>query len=146
MLDLNDIGLVVKKRKMDPMDGGDSAGSSCAVRSSYNFPSNNRISTEFLLFYKPLFRRDLIGHHSHPAGVNVFEFSDDGSFFVSGGVDGRVLLWPTDKALDNQWNPKPTEMSTKHEEYIACLAISPDNGRIFSGSEDRKIVIYDAKT
>ena len=36
------------------------------------------------------------------------------------------------------------EMKTKHESYVNCVAISPDNSRIFSGGMDSKLFIHDA--
>ena len=110
----------------------------------YKFPSN-KISAERLSSSQPLNCRDLIGHHGK-GSIDVVEFSDDGSLFVSGGRDGRVLLWPTSKAVDEKWDPEPTEMKTKHDYSIWCLAISPDNRRIFSGSGDNKLLIHDVKT
>ena len=77
----------------------------------------------------------------------MVEFSDDGSLFVSGGDDdGRVLMWPTSKAVDLKWKPEATEMETKHEDYIWCMAMSSDNQRIFSGGRDSKVLIHDADT
>jgi hypothetical protein len=32
----------------------------------------------------------------------VIEFSDDSFFFVSGGKDGRLLLWPENQVLDSE--------------------------------------------
>lgn len=94
-----------------------------AMENCYQFPSN-KISVEQLSSLQPLNCRDLNGQHSEQ-GVNVIEFSDDGSLFVSGGDDdGRVLLWPTNKAIDLKWKPQATEMETKHEDYIWCLALS----------------------
>jgi WD40 repeat protein len=68
--------------------------------------------------------------------------------FVSGGNDGRLLLWPTNKAVDEKWTPNPTEMNTKLEdsEVVLCLAASPDNKRIFSGGSDDNLTIHDANT
>ena len=131
-------------------DGDDgeplAAGNSRSIRSDnfYKFPSN-KISAERLSSSQPLNCRDLIGHHGK-GSIDVVEFSDDGSLFVSGGRDGRVLLWPTSKAVDEKWKPKPTEMETKQEDYIWCLSISPDNRRIFSGGFDCKLLIHNAET
>ena len=113
--------------------------------------STNSLQTRFLLsdYYsssQPLNCRDLIGHHGDDEGINVVEFSNDGSLFVSGGDGGRILLWPTSKAVDKNWKPKPTAIETEHEKPIWCLAISPDNRRIFSGSRDNKLLIQDVQT
>ena len=80
-------------------------------------------------------------------GTRTVEFSNDGSWFVSGCYDGRVLLWPTTKALDNQWTPNPIEMKEKHDmNSVTCLAMSSDNSRILSGGLDDKILIHDITT
>lgn len=74
------------------------------------------------------------------------EFSDDGSWLVSGDDDGQVLLWPTNKALDDLWTPIPTEMDTEHDDGILCLAVSPNNDQIFSCGYVKKLLINDVKT
>ena len=113
--------------------------------SCYKFPSN-WISTEHLSFFPQSLRsRDLIGQHGGES-VNIVEFSDDGSWFVSGGDDGRVLLWLTGNALDDEWTPEPIEIDAKHENDITGLAVSPYNNRIFSGGGDNKLLIHDVDT
>jgi len=104
------------------------------------------LSVERLSSSQPLRCRDLTGYHGDKGGVNAIEFSDDGSLFASGGYDGRVLLWSTSRALDGKWTPKPTEMETKHNRLICCLAITPDNERLFSGGLDEQILIYNIST
>ena len=97
----------------------------------------------------PLRYRDLVGQHGEKTEVNVVEFSDDSTFFVTGGDDGRVLLWPTSKAADDKWTPEPIAMETiadGENRSVWCLAVSPDNQRIFSGSRDNKLLIHDANT
>ena len=113
--------------------------------SCYKFFSNG-ISTEHLSsFPQSLRSRDLIGQHGGEL-VNIVEFSDDGSWFVSGGDDGRVLLWPTGNALDDEWTPEPIEIDAKHGSNILGLAMSPYNDSIFSGSEGKKLLINDVDT
>ena len=149
-----------KKREFETrQSGGDGAdGEPLAadnlrsIRSEkfYKFPSN-KISAERLSSSQPLNCRDLIGHHGK-GSIDVVEFSDDGSLFASGGEDGRVLLWPTNKAIDLEWIPEPTAMETvvtaDEEVYpsVLCLTVSPDNQRIFSGSRDNNLLIHDSIT
>ena len=86
--------------------------------------------------------------------MTVVEFSDDSSLFVSGGDDGRVLLWPTNKAIDLEWIPEPIAMETvaaiaddeEDKPSVLCLAVSPDNQRIFSGSDGNKLSSNDSIT
>ena len=151
---MNESGTLAKKRKIrgtsvDSLNQAGTArsfhaGASQTISSFYNFPSIV-ISAEQMYSSQPLRSHAISGQHS-TKGVNVIEFSDDGSFFVSGGDDGRVLLWSTDRAMDEHWKPKATEMGSKHKNYIFCLAVSPDNNRIYSGGKDDNAFIHDAKT
>ena len=71
------------------------------TNSSYKVPLIGGNCAKRLPSMQLLKCRDLIGQHSR-RGVNAVEFSDDGSLFVSGGDDGRVLLWPTNQAIDEE--------------------------------------------
>ena len=82
--------------------------------------------------------RELTGHFG---AIYSMEFSDDGTFLVSGGDDKTVLVWSLDQG---GWIS--TEMKAKHENEVMCLAISPDNRRIFSGGYDKKVLVHDTNT
>ena len=137
-------GLEAKKRKISAVDGEDD---SLLAGSSKARSATKTISTDWLSSsQKHLRSRDLTGQLNGKP-VNVIEFSDDGSWFVSGGDDGRMLLWPTIKALDEKWTPKATEIKDPKYDYaIFCLAVSPDNGRIFSAGGCGKLLINDVTT
>ena len=79
---------------------------------------------------KSLYCRDLLAHFGC---VNALEFSDDGSLFVTGSDDMRVLLWPISEALTSRETPSPFLMEAEHSSNIFCLAVNPDNSRIYSG-------------
>ena len=141
-----------KKRKLFNSVAEENSGRSsrAAVISSYYKSPSIQISAERLSSTEPLTSRELIGHHSNEA-INAVEFSDDSSLFVSGGDDGRVLLWPTSKAVDEKWTPRPFVMDTVIANgditaSVYCLAVSPDNGYIFSGGQDNKLSIHDVNT
>ena len=140
---------MAKKRKMGGMGGiGEADGGSRIVSSFYNFPiSNNEISALQLRSPQPLPSRDIIANNDREA-VSIVEFSDDGSFFVSGEDHGRVLLWPTCKAMDDRREPVKDEMDTTDLNGVGllCLSMSPDNERIISGFSNRKFLIHDTKT
>ena len=123
--------------------GSDEAGLSPEKSSRF---SGGGLSVERISSSQPLQCRDLFGHHGINRGITAVEFSDDGSLFASGGEDGRVLLWPTRKTVDDKWTPNPTAMGTKHDSDIWCLAMSPDNERVFSGVVDRKLLIHNTNT
>ena len=104
------------------------------------------LSVERLSSSQPLRCRDLTGYHGDKGGVYAVEFSDDGSLFASGGYDDRVLLWSTSKSVDEKCTPNPTAMETKHDSAIWCLAMSPDNERLFSGGLDGKLLVHSTNT
>ena len=87
--------------------------------------------------------RDLLAHYD---AVDAIEFSDDGMFFVSGGQDRRVLLWKIDDVFGSRKKPEPIVMNLEHENSLFCLALSPDNDRIFSGGKERNVYIHDPIT
>jgi len=67
----------------------------------YGSSTRSEVSGEVLSSLQPLRCRDLASRFHSDRSVNAVVFSDDDSFFVSGGEDGRVLLWPTSKAIDD---------------------------------------------
>jgi WD repeat-containing protein 22 len=87
--------------------------------------------------------RDLLAHYG---AVDAIEFSDDGMFFVSGGQDRRVLLWNISEVFSNKKIPEPIVMAMEHENSLFCLAVSPDNDRIFSGGKERNVYVHDPIT
>ena len=103
-----------------------------------------RTNVDFNCKWKSFHHKDL---HVHSDFVNVIEFSEDGSFFVSGGNDGRLLVWPENPVLHSETMfSKPTAMEKK-QGVITSLAVDSENDCIFSGSlEDGKIFIHDART
>ena len=85
--------------------------------------------------------RNLTGH---TGGVGGIEFSEDGTLLASGGYDKIVRLWSIGKTTGNEQRIiDMIEMKTKHKSDVLCLAISPDNGRLFSGGKDGKVFIHD---
>ena len=127
-----------KKRKLDqPTTSG----------SIYNFPTD-RISADRLSYSQSsLDSFDLKGYH----GVSVdgrcqsvvVEFSEDGSYFLSGGCDGRVLLWSAKGLLGSKRGLWSNKISSEHGASVLCLAMSSDNQKIFSGGDDLKLFIHD---
>ena len=81
--------------------------------------------------------------------IFAMKFSTDGSYIVSGGGDKTVRLWSL-YDIDNEETQGTTpvhEMKTKNKNGICCVAISPDNSRIFSsGDFDSKLFVHDART
>ena len=103
----------------------------------YNSSSTRRRQIEA----SQLFRfQELIGH---TGSLGSMEFSDDGTLLISGGGDKTVRLWSINQGRD-EWNS--TEVETKHDGFVRCLAFSLDNQRIFSGGLNKKILIHDTQT
>ena len=140
-----------KKRKISSVAENNGPGTS-GGSSRDKFPSSAQISAKPISNLHPLRSRDFVGQHGLNKGVNVVEFSDDSYFFISGGDDGRVLLWPTSKAADEKWTPEPIAMDTvatpdkEGNNAIFCLAMSSENQSIFSGSDDTQLLIHDVNS
>ena len=82
--------------------------------------------------------RDLVGHIE---GITAMEFSDDGSFLVSGCLDGAVRLWSISEDNDGT-----QLMETEHKSFVTSLAISSDNSSIFSTGFETAVFIHDTHT
>ena len=79
--------------------------------------------------------QDLTGQRG---SITAIEFSFDGTLLASGGQDKVVRLWPIRNV--------PIEMETRHISSFRWLAISSDNGRLFSGEHKGKVFIHDIVT
>ena len=88
---------------------------------------------------EPIYSKDLEGHFDV---IQALEFSDDGSLLVTGGDDGRILIWNTEQALDSTRQSAPTQLTLLYFSLFS-LAISPDNSRIFAGGLGRDIFVFD---
>ncbi|MYB96475.1 PQQ-binding-like beta-propeller repeat protein [Candidatus Poribacteria bacterium] len=78
--------------------------------------------------------------NTHPKGVNLVVFSQDGPTFATvDGDDNTTYLW--DRKTGNQ---KIT--LTGHTKQVSCIAYSPDNKIIATGSYDGTIQLWDATT
>lgn len=91
--------------------------------------------------------RQLHTHHFNPksGAILVLHFLKDG-YLVSGGGDGRILLWPTDKIIDDLRSTEPNiELKTKHSRSVMSLdAITSE--KILSGGYDKKLLVHNANT
>lgn len=90
-----------------------------------------------------LYRKDLYMHYGC---VNAVEFSNDGTLFISGGDDRRVLLWRVSEVLNDELRNSPTVMDAEHSSNVFCLSFNHDNSKIFSGGNDEQVIIHDTKS
>ena len=88
---------------------------------------------------------------SHSTDITCMELSHDETFFITGGYyDGKdnVLKLSMGDVMGIKSELKPTVIHYAHNEQngfnsILCLAISPDDHRIFSSCFSRKILVHD---
>ncbi|KAK7036463.1 hypothetical protein VNI00_011660 [Paramarasmius palmivorus] len=81
--------------------------------------------------------------------VTSFAFSPDSTMIACGTESGNIFVrnMKTGKEVQAPRRAKfdPTE-TTDHSERVSCIAFSPDAERIISGSWDKTISIWNAKT
>ncbi|MCB9898355.1 MAG: protein kinase [Planctomycetes bacterium] len=75
----------------------------------------------------------------HRRGVDALVFSPDGARLLSGGKDGRLLLWD---ALDGTL----LREFEGHDILLYAAAFSPDGARLASGGDDGTLRLWDADT
>ena len=90
----------------------------------------------------------------HLSYISCMELSHDETFFITGGshdYKNNVLkltirdVYGTTKTELNTTVIHSAQYSTDEEGFnsILCLAISPDDHRIFSGGSSRRVLIHD---
>ncbi|KAG2574368.1 hypothetical protein PVAP13_7KG326900 [Panicum virgatum] len=90
-------------------------------------------------------RRSCIGTgKGHLGAVGSVAFSKKSkNFFVSGSSDRTIKIWTWDDTLDDDEVPlKAKAVVAAHDKDINSLAVSPNDGLVCSGSEDRTACIW----
>lgn len=80
------------------------------------------------------FLKEMKGHSKE---VNSVQFNYDGNDLVSGGADGKVILWDVKSGL-------PLRRIEAHDGWTRCVAFNYNGTLIASGGDDGKIQIWNS--
>lgn len=75
----------------------------------------------------------------HKAAVTAAAFAPGGAAFVSGAMDGSLLLW-------NTFGPVASYGAMQHRKPVLAVAWSPDGASLLSASTDRSACVWDSET
>lgn len=82
-----------------------------------------------------------LSEQNHMKFVNAVRFSPNGSFFASGGADGKSFIY------DGKTGEMKVQLGTPaHKGGIYAIAWSPDNKEVLTVSGDKSAKIWDAAT
>ncbi len=85
------------------------------------------------------------GHDGHRGGINALDFSDDGSRLLTGGTDGRALIWDTESGRAVV-RLRTGNRERAHDEEILSVRFSVDGSRVATGSGDRTARVWNAES
>ncbi len=112
---------------------------SCSDHGDFILPKSNKIGFGL---YKVVDEKILTIDSKikwHKASISCSAFSKDGSFFATGGEDGRLYVFNTKDA-------KFYAMCPIQADYIACIVFDSKSNFLAFGTYDCKLLIYDLKT
>ena len=72
---------------------------------------------------------------AHSSGVNSLVYNHKINSLISCSYDGTIKIWDI-----NDFDAKPIIIND-HDAWVYCLALSPDNKKLISGSADKSIRI-----
>ena len=75
---------------------------------------------------------ELVVQTGHNGFVTCIDFSQDGNYLVSGGVDRKIIVWDIDSKLQYR-------QLFGHTQSISCLKYSIIGKQIYAGSNDRTV-------
>ncbi|MHC5831545.1 MAG: hypothetical protein ACYT04_90155, partial [Nostoc sp.] len=78
--------------------------------------------------------------------IGTLAFSEDGKFLVSGGDDGRVVVWylTSSHQLDKKTSPKGITIF-RGSKKIRTIDVKSSQGIVISGSEDFQVRLHQIK-
>lgn len=74
---------------------------------------------------------------AHDSWVMALGTTSDGKTLITGGCDGRVILWPADAP-----EPAPTRTIDAHQGWVHAVAVSQDNQWLVTAGSDRVVKLW----
>ena len=93
----------------------------CGIEWDYLWTNANRAERTFI---------------GHPTGVSAVRFSPQGDLVASGGKDGRVNVWETER-----WT-KRAELNYAPNVDVSVVEFSQDGSLLAAGGDDGRVVVY----
>jgi WD40 repeat protein len=87
-------------------------------------------------------RRTLVGHSR---SVQAVAFADHDRFAISGGWEGNAILWDIEGVESKEASGTPAT-SEGHSLWVRSADISPDGAVAVTSSDDRRVILWNAKT
>jgi hypothetical protein len=88
--------------------------------------------------FPSVIKKSTLKNH-HAKRVNALAFSSDGKRLVSGGEDGKVVLWDAETG-------ESIKTFTGYKEAVRAVALSKDAARVFLGCADRRVYAWDVQS
>lgn len=91
---------------------------------------------------------DLDGKKDYPTlqtefrGFRSLALNEEVGYLVGGTLDGTIVLWQSDKLLNNGWSQDYIIFPEKQSQYISSVAISR-SGKLIAASSDDTIFIWE---
>ena len=84
---------------------------------------------------------------AHEGTIFSIKYTNDGSQFISGAADGRMILWDAKTGeIIREFHPNSQNAQNAHDSSVRSVSLSPDNRLVVSGSRDGSIRIWEVVT
>ncbi len=87
--------------------------------------------------------------YQHPGNVLALMLSPNGDWLASGSADAKIRLWRVVRSglkVELVEQPEPDGVLIGHTDGVMCLAFDAEGNRLFSGSLDRTLKVWDLAT